>query len=105
MSKFQFVLRVVPLCVFAVGAMGANAEAPPAYHVTKTVTLGAPERWDYLVYSPATHDVYVSHGDRVSVVDGKTGVVVGTVEGLPGGPHGFGISAAAGKGYTPDREA
>ena len=105
MSKVPSALCVVPLCALVASATSANAQTPPAYHMTKTVSLGAPERWDYLVYSPATHDVYVSHGDRVSVVDGKTGAVLGTVEGLPGGPHGFGISAAAGKGYTPDREA
>jgi YVTN family beta-propeller protein len=87
------------------GATGGASAQTPAYHVTKTVTLGAPERWDYLVFDSSTHDVYVSHGDRVSVVDGRTGAIVGTVEDLPGGPHGFAISAATGKGYTPDRDA
>jgi len=103
MSRF-FAISAVALCV-AQAPNALAAETPPAYHVTKTVTLGSPERWDYLVFDPSTHDVYVSHGDRVSVVDGRTGAIVGTVDGLPGGPHGFGISAAAGKGYTPDREA
>jgi YVTN family beta-propeller protein len=86
-------------------AMSATAEVTPAYHVTKTVMLGAPERWDYVVFDPSTHDVFVSHDDRVSVVDGRTGAIVGTVEGMPGGTHGFGISAATGKGYTQDRGA
>jgi hypothetical protein len=69
-------------------AMSATADGPPAYHVTKTVMLGAPERWDYVVFDPSTHDVFVSHDDRVSVVDGRTGMIVGTVEGMPSGTHG-----------------
>lgn len=83
----------------------ASAQTAPAYHITKTVTLGSPEQWDYLVFDAVTHDVYVSHGDRVSVVDGRDGRIVGTVEGMKGGPHGFGIAASAGKGYTTDRGA
>src|SRR5207302_4366039 len=76
----------------------ASAQTTPAYKITKTVTLGSPEQWDYLVFDPATHDVYVSHGDRVTVVDGRDGRIVGTVDGIKGGPHGFGIVSAAGKG-------
>jgi DNA-binding beta-propeller fold protein YncE len=48
---------------------------------------------------------YVSHGDRVTVVDGRSGAILGNVEGMPGGTHGIGISAATGKGYTDDGKA
>jgi YVTN family beta-propeller protein len=75
------------------------------YHVTRTVPLGAPDRWDYVVYDPASHSVYVAHGDRVTVVDGQSGAVVGQVQGMPGGTHGVAISHAAGLGYTDDGEA
>src|ERR1017187_9696264 len=75
------------------------------YHVTHTVPLGAPDRWDYVVYDPASHSVYVAHGDRVTVVDGQSGAVVGQVQGMPGGTHGVAISHAAGLGYTDDGEA
>jgi YVTN family beta-propeller protein len=47
----------------------------------------------------------VSHGDRVTVVDGHDGTIVGQVEGFPGGTHGIGISARTGKGYTDDGRA
>jgi YVTN family beta-propeller protein len=86
-------------------AISAGAQTLPAYHVTKSVSLGAPDRWDYIVFDPASHRVFVSHDDRVSVVDGRDGAIMGTVEGMPGGTHGFGISAATGKGYTQDRGA
>jgi len=87
------------------GTVAVSFAQPPAYHVTKTVPLGAPDRWDYLVYDGPTHRLYVSHGDRLTVLDGKDGRTLGTVESMPGGSHGIGIVAAAGKGYTDDGEA
>ena len=44
-------------------------------------------------------------GDRLTVVDGRDGKVIGQVEGMPGGTHGIAISHAAGLGYTDDGEA
>jgi YVTN family beta-propeller protein len=73
--------------------------------VTKTVALGAPDRWDYLVYDGPSHRLYVSHGDRLTVLDGKDGSILGQVEGMPGGSHGIGIVRAVGKGYTDDGKA
>jgi YVTN family beta-propeller protein len=81
------------------------AAQTPSYHVTKTVALGAPDRWDYLVYDGPSHRLYVSHGDRVTVLDGRDGTALGSVEGMPGGTHGIGIVTAAGKGYTDDGKA
>ncbi len=36
--------------LIALFAMTAPAWAAPTYSVTKTVTLGAPDNWDYVVY-------------------------------------------------------
>jgi len=77
--------------------------AQPAYHLTKTVPLGAPDRWDYVVFDAASHRVFVAHGDRVSVVDGRDGKMLGEVAGIPGGTHGTAV--AAGKGFTDDGKA
>ena len=84
------------------GAQAARAQAPPSYQVTRSVGIGAPDRWDYVVFDPASHRVYVAHGDTVAVVDGRDGTVIGKVEGIAGGTHGIGISTATGKGYTDD---
>jgi YVTN family beta-propeller protein len=91
--------------LLAVAALTGPALAQPkaAYVVTKTVPLGAPDRWDYVVFDPGSHRVYVAHGDRVSVVDGRDGKVLGQVAGIPGGTHGTAV--AAGKGYTDDGKA
>jgi YVTN family beta-propeller protein len=57
------------------------------------------------VFDSDSHRVYVAHGDRVTVVDGRDGAVFGAVEGMPGGTHGVAISHATGKGYTDDGKA
>ena len=92
------------------GLLAATAQISPAlaqpkaaYVVTKAVPLGAPDRWDYVVFDAPSHRVYVAHGDRVSVVDGRDGKVLGQVSGIPGGTHGTAV--AAGKGYTDDGRA
>jgi YVTN family beta-propeller protein len=83
-------------------AAGAQA-ATPAYTIVKTIPLGAPDRWDYLTFDRDSGHLYISHGDRVTVVDGKTGALLGNVEGFPGGTHG--IAIAGGRGYTDDGKA
>jgi YVTN family beta-propeller protein len=80
----------------------AQAATTPEYRITKTVALGAPDRWDYVTFDPATKRVYVSHGDRVTVVDGAGGSIIGEVSGFPGGTHGIAVVSHAGRGYTDD---
>jgi YVTN family beta-propeller protein len=77
----------------------------PVYTLSTTTVLGAPDRWDYLTLDAASHRVYVSHGDRLTVVDGRSGEVIGQVTGFPGGTHGIAVSTENGKGYTDDGQA
>ena len=91
-------------CVIAF-APQAFAQSAPLYTVTKTVALGAPDRWDFVVFDPTSHKVFVAHGDRVTVVDGRTGAILGNVEGLQGGAHGIAIVPGTGRGYTDDGRA
>jgi len=82
------------------------ADTSPEYQLTKTVALGAPERWDYIVFDRDSHRVYVAHGDRVSVVDGRSGTVLGKIGPFPGGSmHGTAIVTALGRGYSTDGKA
>jgi len=98
---------LLPLVVAAFSAFSpaAQSQSTPAYTVTKSVALGAPDRWDYVVFDAASHRAYVAHGDRVTVVDGHDGTVLGQIEGLPGGTHGTAIATASGRGYTDDGRA
>jgi YVTN family beta-propeller protein len=83
-----------------VGAAGA-----PAYKPAGSTPLGAPDRWDYVVYDGAGGRVYVAHGDRVAVVDARSGALIGRIEGIAGGTHGIGVSHATGLGFTDDGKA
>ncbi len=89
----------------AVFMLAGGAHAKPLYTITKTVNLGSPERWDYLYYDALTHRVYISHGDHLNVVDGRSGDKIGEVDGFPGGTHGIAIVHSVGRGYTDDGQA
>ena len=95
-------LMLASVATLAIAAASAQAQAPAGYKVVKEVSLGAPERWDYVVYDAPSQRVYVAHSDRISVVDAKSGKLIGEVTGVSG-THGVGISN--GKGYTDDGEA
>jgi DNA-binding beta-propeller fold protein YncE len=92
------------LATAPVGSALAQSETH-SYHLVKTVALGSPDRWDYLTLDPQSHRLFVSHGDRVTVVDSNDGTIVGQIEGFPGGNHGIAISTATGRGYTDDGRA
>jgi YVTN family beta-propeller protein len=94
------VLLTASLVLFSAASAAAQA---PSYHLAKSIVLGSPERWDYVIYDKTANRVFVAHGDRVAVVDAKSGAVLGQVEGIPGGTHG--TVAVNGKGYTDDGEA
>jgi YVTN family beta-propeller protein len=107
MNRIMPSIVIVALVLLASNTMvtAASQVERPNYHVSMIVPLGPPDRWDYVVFDPDTHRVYVAHGDRVTVVDGTNGHVVGTVEGMPGGTHGIAVSHATGRGYTDDGKA
>jgi YVTN family beta-propeller protein len=98
--------KLLPLaitCLLGI-ASAAQAATAPGYHIAKTVPIGAPDRWDYVVFDPDLNRVYVSHGATVTVADATSGAILGTI--LAGGvTHGIATIKALGKGYTDDSEA
>jgi YVTN family beta-propeller protein len=96
--------RLALLLLCSVGSVCA-ADEKPLYTITKTVSIGAPDRWDLLTFDAASHRVYIAHGDRVTVVDGRSGELIGNVEGYAGGTHGVAIVPGSGTGYTDDGKA
>ena len=98
----RFCLALVSCLILA---SAANAADDVAYKLAASTPLGAPDRWDYVVFDGVGGRVYVAHGDRVAVVDSGSGALVGQVEGIPGGTHGIGISHATGLGFTDDGRA
>jgi YVTN family beta-propeller protein len=77
------------------------ADAPSAYRISKSIPLGAPERWDYLTFEPVSNRVFAAHGDRIDVVDVSGEKVVGQV--AVDGANGAAVVPAIGKGYAGSR--
>lgn len=100
--RLSLALAATAVLVLSPSARGAE---PPAYRLTMAVPLGAPDRWDYVVFDPASGRVFVAHSDRVTVVDPRSGRILGQVAGTPGGSHGTAVSLATGQGFTDDGEA
>ncbi len=82
--------------------IAAPAFAAPAYKVTKSVPLGAPDGWDYVTFEPTQHRVYVAHSNEITVVDSRTGDILGRVQGVSG-VNGVAVVPSLGKGYTDSR--
>jgi DNA-binding beta-propeller fold protein YncE len=80
----------------------AGAATAQSYKPAGVVPLGAPDRWDYVVHGGSSGRVYVAHGDRLSVVDGRAAKIIGEVTGIVGGTHGTAIAAGSGLGFTDD---
>jgi DNA-binding beta-propeller fold protein YncE len=72
------------------------------YRLTHSVPLGAPNAWDYVLYEPLFHRVFVAHRSHLTVVDERTGHVVGEVGPIGGGAHGIAFDTKAGLGITDD---
>ena len=86
----------------ALALAAQSAMADPAYTLAKTTPLGAPDRWDYVVFNGETGRVYAAHGDKLAVLDARSGVLVSQIDGIAGGTHGVGISQATNQGFTDD---
>jgi DNA-binding beta-propeller fold protein YncE len=85
-------------------ASQANTTGSAVYSFVKSIPIGAPDRWDYLVSDDHSHRVYFAHRDRLVAVDAKTLNVVGEVRGVSRGAHGIALSNATHRGFTDDGE-
>jgi DNA-binding beta-propeller fold protein YncE len=85
--------------VLLAAAAPLAAQAPPPYHVVKTIAIGGEGGWDYLIADGAAHRLYVSHGTRVEVVDLARDTAMGFIPNTPG-VHGIAIAADVGRGFT-----
>lgn len=91
--------------ILVAAALAAAVPAAAAdYQLGRTVPLGAPDRWDYVVLDPSGAHAYVAHGDRVSVVDTAAGAVSGTLA-VGGVTHGSLVLPGGAKGYADDGKA
>ncbi len=102
-------IRIAASIGLAGAALAAGAApaqpAAPGYRLARSIPLGAPDRWDYVVFDASQHRVYVAHSDRLTVVDALSGKVIGAVQPVASGTHGTGISPETAQGFTDDGKA
>lgn len=104
---------ILYLCVTAVVTLlisaALHSTAPHAdetesgiYRLTLTTPLSGSVEWDSVYFDPASHRVFIAHGDEVTVVDGRSGKLVGRVGGL-NAVRGVAAIPELGKGYAASR--
>jgi DNA-binding beta-propeller fold protein YncE len=75
----------------AVGAFAAR-------HVSRHIVIGGTGGWDYVAIDAASRRAYVSHADRVEVVDIDAGKIAGVIPDTLG-VHGIAIDHDGGRGF------
>lgn len=88
---------VIATMFFAV----SSAQAQKSYKIEAKWTIGGEGGWDYLLADSSAHRLYVTHGQRVEVIDLNTGKPVGAITGLKG-THGVALDADGKFGYISD---
>ena len=82
-----------------------RAQSPPVvadaagYHLEATWKVGGEGGWDYLTFDPQSRRLYVTRTDRVQVIDGDKGMLLGEVHGLEGG-HGVALAPELNRGFA-----
>jgi DNA-binding beta-propeller fold protein YncE len=112
-SRFAAVVVCGAACALpAFGAPAQPAAAPPAptaapaaapkvttgYHLANHIALPGDSFWDYLAADADGRRVYVSHGDRVVVLDADRLAQVAEITGLSG-VHGIALAPGLDRGY------
>ena len=86
------------VCSILAFAPAALAQGP--YHVAAQWKVGGDSWWDYMAVDPASHLVYVTHGDQVVVIE-PSGKVLGRMTGFKG-LHGVAFDISGKYGFLSD---
>jgi DNA-binding beta-propeller fold protein YncE len=86
-------LRLGALLILAAGPAAAAD-----YRVVAHYPIGGEVRYDYLRVDPDMRRLYVSHGNRVDVLDADTGAILGAVAPM-NGIHGIAVVPALQRGF------
>ncbi len=68
------------------------------YKISGKIDIGGQGWWDYESIDPQMNRLYVSHADKVHIIDLKNNRVIGEIEGL-NGVHGIVFDDKSGKGF------
>jgi YVTN family beta-propeller protein len=92
------------LAVSLLVVLTAGAGPPVEYRLLKRVPIPGDGGWDYLTVDEAARRVYVSHSNRVVVLDADTGEVRAMIPGTTG-VHGIALAPELGRGFTSNGRA
>ncbi|ADW71187.1 YncE family protein [Granulicella tundricola] len=96
--------RFLTLCACAAtltSFVSSPAHAQKPFHITDRWVVGGEGGWDYLTADPASHRLYITHTNRVEVLDTTTGKSIGAVTGLTR-THGVVIMPDGKTGFVSD---
>jgi YVTN family beta-propeller protein len=82
----------------------AATPGPSGYQVVTKFILGGEAHWDFITIDPTNRRLYVTHGQKVEVIDADNGKKIGVVENTPG-VHGVALAPELGKGFTTNGSA
>src|SRR5258706_12296192 len=91
--SFCFILIASGVC-----NLTARGDDSP-YHFLKEIPIGGEGGWDHSSIDEGARRLYVSHGDKVVVIDLEKDAVVGEIEDTPG-VHGFAIAPDLQLGFS-----
>lgn len=77
----------------------ATCRADLSYHLLKEIPGGSDGGWDDLTVDSAVHQLYVSHGTKVVVIDLTKDSVIGEITNTPG-VHGIAVAPELSRGFT-----
>lgn len=109
MTRLNSIHRIMVCAALAI-APGAAAWAAPAatgptgWKVVQRHVVGGSGGWDYLAFEPDSPRLFVSHADRVVVLDTASGKPAGEIDGLSG-VHGIAFAPALHRGFISNGKA
>ena len=102
--KFENLYRSIVLCAVAGFLCCTSMAQTPQFHVQATWHIGGDGGWDYMTVDPAAHLLYIARGNRIQIVDVRTGKLIHEIDGLQG-THGVALDNHRKFGYISDGRA
>lgn len=80
------------------GCASSGASSDGAWHVVARYAIGGDGGWDLATVDPERRRLFLSHGDRVEVVDADDGSTIGQIPGAR--IHAIALAPEAGRGFV-----
>lgn len=82
-------LSMSPKCVYS---------QTSGYKISGSINIGGKGWWDYMAVDTSMHRLFISHADRIHVIDLKNDKIIGEIPNL-NGVHGIAFAYKLGKGF------